>query len=63
MISADELRRLEAKCNALLAADEDYRPLVRAFEEHSGVHLRAQRIRRVWTENSNVFHLVLTGRS
>ncbi len=47
MISADELHRLEAKCNALLAADEDYRPLVRAFEEHSGVHLRAQPIRRV----------------
>ena len=47
LISADELRRFEAKCNLLLAVGEDDRPLVRAFEEQAGVHLQEQRIRRV----------------
>lgn len=46
-IPLEELREIEAKCNALLALQEDYRHVVRSLEIKYNIPLREKRIRRI----------------
>jgi hypothetical protein len=46
-IPAEELRRVEAKCNALLALEEDYSHLLHSLEMQYKIRVREKRIRRI----------------
>jgi len=46
-IPAEELHRTAAKCNALLALQEDYHHVINLLEVNYGVSIREQRIRKI----------------
>jgi hypothetical protein len=46
-IPAEELRRTEAKCTALLHLQEDYRHVINSLEENYGASVHARHVRKI----------------
>lgn len=46
-IPAEELGRIEEKCNALIALKEDYHHLIVSLERNYGANIREHPIRRI----------------
>jgi hypothetical protein len=46
-IPVEELRRTEAKCNALLGLHEDYRHIISSLEQNYSARISEHRIRKI----------------
>jgi len=46
-IPAEELRRTEAKCTALLRLQEDYRHVISSLEENYGASVHERHLRKI----------------
>jgi hypothetical protein len=46
-IPIEELRRTEAKCNSLLAIEEDYQHVLRSLEQRYATRIRERRLRKI----------------